>query len=192
MNANVFRGAVLLVALVLILMPAAVVSLTFPPLLAIALLAWLPYIGNLKRRYRFSLQNFWADQLGAVSTFYFARSGIPGGGVLINGSATPPTAQQASQCPMMKVQIIWNIADTQATITHNWGLDASAVTYFDPEIIAECQNGSGTASGTWLPMLTFDRTNTNVILVNKLAGAAAVGNAGTFLITLRRPHSTGM
>ena len=125
----------------------------------------------------------------AVGTTYSARSGVPGGPVLINGSATPPTAIQASLIPRLTCTVIMNIADTQATLTHNWGLDASAPTYFDPEVWYWMQNGSGTASGTWVPMLTFDLTNTNVVLVNKIAGAAAVGNAGTFIITLRRPLS---
>jgi hypothetical protein len=125
----------------------------------------------------------------AVGTNYFARSGVPGGLVLINGSATPPTAIQASQIPRLTCAVVMNLADTQATLTHNWGLDASAPTYFDPEVWYTVQNGSGTASGTWVPQLSFDLTNTNVVLVNKLAGAAGVGNAGTFIITLRRPLS---
>lgn len=183
------RGARLLMALVLILTVAVSCFVLKGFALSAVLLGmagalWAPYLGGIQRS-PFSWREFWGSELGAVLTTYFMRSGIPGGPTLINGSATPPTAIQATQCPKMVVQIIWNIGDTQATITHNWGLDKSSPTYFDPEIIAECLNGSGTASGTWLPMLTFDRTNTNVILVNKLAGAAAVGNAGTFLITLR-------
>lgn len=82
-----------------------------------------------------------------------------------------------------------NFGDSQATLTHNWGLDASAPTYFDPEVWYWMQNGSGAASGTWVTMLTFDLTNTNVVLVNKIVGSAAVANAGTFIITLRRPLS---
>ena len=124
-----------------------------------------------------------------IVTLYFARSGVPGGLVLINGSATPPTAIQASQIPRLTVKVVMNLADTQGTITHNVGLDASAPTYFDPEAWYNMENGSGTASGTWVPQLSFDFTNTNVVLVNKIAGAAAVGNAGTFIIYLRRPLS---
>ena len=125
----------------------------------------------------------------AVGTQYYARSGVPGGLVLINGSVTPPTAIQASQIPRLTAKVVMNLADTQATITHNWGLDASAPTYFDPEIWFNTENGSGTAAGTWVIQLSFDLTNTNVVLVNKLAGAAGVGSAGTFIVTLRRPYA---
>lgn len=126
-----------------------------------------------------------------VVTLYTARSGVPGGMVLLNGTATPPSAIQAAQIPRLTVTMVMNIADTQGTITHNWGLDTSAPTYFDPEVWYTMQNGSGTASGTWVPQLSFDLTNTNVVLANKIAGTAAVGNAGTFIITLRRPWSPG-
>ena len=125
----------------------------------------------------------------AVGTQYYARSGVPGGAVLLNGSVTPPTAIQASMIPRLTAKVVMNLADTQATLTHNWGLDASAPSYFDPEVWYNEENGSGTAAGTWVTMLTFDLTNTNVVLVNKLAGAAGVGSAGTFIITLRRPLS---
>lgn len=125
----------------------------------------------------------------AVGTQYYARSGVPGGPVLINGSVTPPTAIQASFIPRLTCKVVMNLADTQGTLTHNWGLDASAPTYFDPEVWYNTENGSGTAAGTWVVQLSFDLTNTNVVLVNKLAGAAGVGNAGTFIITLRRPFS---
>lgn len=191
MKLNALRGAVLLMALVLILMPAAVSSLVIVGLLGIAFGAWIPYIGSTP--HSGGWRRFWASELGAVGTLYFARSGIPGGGVLLNGSATPPTAIQASQIPTLKVQIVFIDANTQATITHNWGLDASAPTYLDPEIWYWLQNSTDGAPGaTWLPVLTFDLTNTNVVLVNKIAGAAATPTGGTFIITLRRPVGPGM
>lgn len=186
MNANALRGAVLLMALVLISMPAAVSSFLVGPILALALFAWLPYVGGIMRR-RFSARDFFASELGAViPTLYFARSGIPGGAVLLNGSATPPTSIQASQIPVLKVQMVMTDGVIQGTITHNWGLDKSSPTYFDPEIWYVMQNSTDGAPGaTWLPVLTFDLTNTNVVLVNKIAGAAATPTGGTFLITLR-------
>lgn len=121
----------------------------------------------------------------AVGTLYFARSGVPGGPVLINGSATAPTAIQASQIPLLKVQMILPSGVTQGTITHNWGLDKSSPTYFDPELWWVAQNFSDAGSQSYMPLLTFDLTNTNVVLVNKVAGVGAFQNAITALITLR-------
>lgn len=187
-NANVLRGAVLLVALVLILMPAAVSSLVVPALFGIALLSWLPYVGNTRRTFR----DFWQSEMGVVVTLYSGRSGIPGGGVLLNGSNTPPTAIQASQLPRLDVLVAFAAdADTVATITHNWGLDASSPTYFDPEIVYRLLLTSGANTGTYLPALTFDVTNTNLILVRKVAGANGNVLTASYLITLRRPVGPG-
>lgn len=124
--------------------------------------------------------------MAVIPTLYFARSGVPGGPVLLNGSATPPTAIQASQIPLLKVQMVMTDGVIQGTITHNWGLDKSSPTYFDPELWYVVQNTTDGAPGaTWMPLLTFDLTNTNVILVNKIVGAAATPTGATFLITLR-------
>ena len=187
------RGARLLMALVLILTVA--VSLFVLPgfgkalltlaALGIGFLAWSPYLGGVIHS-RFTWKQFWASELAAViPTLYFARSGIPGGTVLLNGSATPPTSIQASQIPVLKVQMQMTAGVIQGTITHNWGLDKSSPTYFDPELWYVVQNFSDAGGGSYVPLLTFDLTNTNVILVNKLAGVGAFENACTFLITLR-------
>lgn len=136
--------------------------------------------------------SFWAASgrernitMAVIPTLYFARSGVPGGPVLLNGSSAAPTAIQASQIPVLKVQMVMTDGVIQGTITHNWGLDKSSPTYFDPLIWYVAQNATdGVAGQTWLPMLTFDLTNTNVVLVNKLAGAAATPTGATYLITL--------
>lgn len=199
---------VLTVAASIALLPGGPSALVVLGLVGIALTEWLT---GLRDGQRFTLKNVGvlllpiaATYLAAhflnhgmefagIGTLYFARSGITGGGVLLNGSATPPTAVQASQIPTLKVQIVFIDANTQATITHNWGLDASAPTYLDPEIWYWLQNSTDGAPGaTWLPVLTFDLTNTNVVLVNKIAGAAATPTGGTYIITLRRPVGPGM
>jgi hypothetical protein len=188
------RGARLLMALVLILtvavslfvLPGFSKAFAFVAALGLAFAAWLPYLGGMIGP-RFTFREFWTSELAAViPTLYFARSGIPGGLVLLNGSSTPPTAIQASQIPVLKVQMVMTDGVIQGTITHNWGLDKSAPTYLDPEIWYWCQNSTDGAPGaTWLPMLTFDLTNTNLVLVNKIAGAAATPTGGTYIITLR-------
>ena len=131
----------------------------------------------------FTWRSFWGEELGAVSVLYFIR----GGPVIINGSATPPTAIQASQVQKQTAQVIFTAdSDVQALFTHNWGLDASAPTYFEPEILYWEQLTN--AGGTYVAGLTFDVTNTNVVKVNKLN---FLGTGGTFIVTLRRPQSIG-
>lgn len=116
----------------------------------------------------------------AVSVTYYIR----GGGVQINGSTTGPTGAQAAQVQVQKAVVVFGVtADAQALFTHNWGLDASAPTYFEPELLyVEDQS-----TNTYQPALTFDRTNTNVFKINKAATDAPT----TVLIVLRRPHSAG-
>ena len=131
----------------------------------------------------FSWRSFLREELGAVSVLYSIRGGV----VLINASATPPTAIQASQVQKQTAQVIMGDADVQALFTHNWGLDASAPTYFEPEI-SEVTGLILNAGGTYLTGFTFDRTNTNVVKINKLNFA---GTGGTWVISLRRPQSIG-
>lgn len=115
----------------------------------------------------------------AVTVTYFIR----GGGVTINGSVTPPSGQQAAQVATQKAVVVFGAsADVRALFTHNWGLDASAPGYFDPQISVE-----PLSANTYWPSLTFDVTNTNAVAINK-----ATGDAGTtVVITLRKPNSIG-
>lgn len=187
MDANVFRGARFLMALILILTVAASLfwlkGFAFAVLGVLALAAWAPYLYGISRP-RFSLKQFWFSELAAVNVLYYARSGIPGGGVLINGSATNPTAIQASNLPMMKALCVFAAdTDVQALITHNWGLDASAVTYFDPEIFLMGGANLG-ANSSLAPNFSMDFSNTNVVKVNKFN---FVGTNGSYLFCLRRP-----
>lgn len=76
-------------------------------------------------------------------------------------------------------------ADTQALFTHNWGLDASAPGYYEPRIHHYCLL-QGPLTASFLPLLTFDVTNTNVIKINK---PNLGGSAGTFIVTAYKPHS---
>lgn len=119
----------------------------------------------------------------AVTVTWFSRGGV----VLLNGSTTAPTATQASQ--LQKQSVIAQFGadtDVQALITHNWGLDASAPTYLEPEIFVVAQ--TTVANNTVLPNFTFDLSNTNVVKMNKLSSG---GTAGNYIVTLRRPQSLG-
>jgi len=121
----------------------------------------------------------------SVTVNYFIRGGA---GVTINGSATPPTAQQAAQVFKQAAQVIMLDTDTQALFTHNWGLGSSGPGYWDPEILGPQAQGPSQIAGTWLPNFSFDLTNTNVLKINKVS---FLGSGGTFFFTLRRPHSGG-
>lgn len=115
----------------------------------------------------------------AVSITYFTR----GAGVAINGSATPITATQAQQVYKQSALVVFGVtADVQARFTHNWGLDLSAPTFYEPEIM--CWQIS---DNTAFPSLTYDVANTNVVTINK----AATNAPTTLLVTLRKPHSVG-
>ena len=86
---------------------------------------------------------------------------------------------------MQKALITFGVTgDAQATFTHNWGLDISAPEYHEPEILWDLIS---TALTTYTPLITFDRSNTNVVYVNK----ASTGDACVINVTLRRPHSVG-
>ena len=120
----------------------------------------------------------------SVTVNYFVRGGV----TTINGSTTPPTAQQAAQVMKQAAQVIMLDTDTQALFTHNWGLDASAPTYWEPEILGPQAQGPSQVAGTWVPNFSYDLTNTNVVKINKVS---FLGSGGTFFFTLRRPQSTG-
>jgi hypothetical protein len=111
----------------------------------------------------------------AINTLYYAR----GSGILINGSGTNPTTTQGAILNKIRASCIFGVtADAQVLITHNMGLDVSAPTYLDPDISFEPQSTT-----TYFPLLTFDRTNTNVLKVNK----PATDGPTTVLVTIRRP-----
>jgi hypothetical protein len=141
---------------------------------------WAPKRGP----WRATLWDLLRSELGAITTTYYVR----GGTTLINGSTTAPTAAQASQVQKQAAVIIFSVVgDAQATFTHNWGLDASAPTYREPEILYDFIS---TAVATYEPLITFDRSNTNAVLVNK-SSVYNPGDACTIVVTLRRPHSSG-
>ena len=158
-------------------------------LMLFALLYALPALGlNFKpfgdlREHPFRSFRLWdlvQSELGAVSVVYYSR----GGPVTINGSTTPPTAQQAAFLMKQSAKVVFGVtADAQALFTHNWGLDASAPTYFEPEIL---QVGMLSVT-TYHPLITFDWSNTNVLAINKPNTDAPF----TCAVTIRRPHSTG-
>lgn len=121
-----------------------------------------------------------AEELGAVTVTYYIRNGST---VAIAGSTTGPTSSQAQQCNKMSAVVVFGVtADAQALFTHNWGLDRSAGFFAEPLMQIEPQSTT-----TYWPLLTFDRTNTNVFKINKPATDAPT----TLLVTLRLPWTPG-
>ena len=114
---------------------------------------------------------------------------VRGGGlnpVRILASTTVPTATQAAQVQKQSALIAFGAdGDTQALFTHNWGLDASAPAYYEPEVLWKFM---ALPTTTVAFNFTFDFSNTNVVAINK---ASVVGSACTILVSLRRPHSVG-
>ncbi len=117
----------------------------------------------------------------AVTVTYYSR----GANIAINGSTTAPTTAQGSQLVKQSAVIVFGtVDDTTALFTHNMGLDASAPTFFEPEVLFE-PISTGTTS---FPLITFWRANTNVLVVGKRAGDKET----TIMVTVRRPHSLGL
>ena len=115
----------------------------------------------------------------AVSVTYYTR----GGGVAINGSTTVITTTQAQQVMKQSAVVVFGVtADAQALFTTNWGLDNSAPTFYEPEIM-----WFPISTTTYYPLITFDVSNSNVVKINKPATDAPT----TIVVVLRRPHSVG-
>lgn len=117
--------------------------------------------------------------IGYTVTYAFAGAA--------SGTTTAPTATQAAGLPAIVAQLAMGDTETTANITHNWGLGASAPSFFFPEVSYIAQANSG--AQTQVPCLTFSWINTNVLVVNKLN---ALLSGGTFIIYMRRPHSIGL
>ncbi len=169
MQLNVYIGAVLLLAMALTALPALWIRFKH----GIKPLLWMRPAGS-------TLWGLVWSELGAVSVLYSIR----GPGVTINASATAPTAAQAQQVYKQSAKVVFGVtADAQALFTHNWGLDISAVTYFEPEVFV-----NPISTTTYWPLLTFDWTSaSNVMIINKPATDAPT----TVIVTIRRPQSLG-
>jgi hypothetical protein len=119
-------------------------------------------------------------ELGAITLVYSARNNS---GLTILASATPLTAVQASQVQKITGLLAFGVGDGLALFTHNFGLDASAASYYEPEILPV---PASVAGGSFVPCITYSRISGNVIQIGIPAGTS-----GTFEVTVRRPHSTG-
>ncbi len=105
------------------------------------------------------------------------------------GSGTvPATAQQASQVQAQTLQISFADADTTGLVTHNFGLQTATFTPNTGQFFPEVLLTPGVV-GTAFPALGVVWTSGNVITIAK--GNTATGSGGTYVVTIRRPHSMG-
>ncbi len=131
-----------------------------------------------RKRWRKALLNFWPSEAGYTTVYCW-----PGGAS--GQSTTAPTAAQASAVTLQTALVAIGDAETFAQFTHNWGLPASFPSFLFPLIFYR-QSDIGVGPSTQLAALTFAIANTNVVTVLKVAG---LGNGGSFIVTLMRPHS---
>ena len=133
------------------------------------------------RGWRVLFREFWLQTDGVLITYTSKFSGF--------GTATPPTAQQASQLPVQTAQINLLDTDAQAVVVHNWGSLPGAVSfasYLFPEIFMYCSQTTSSPS-SFQTNFTFGLANTNSITINKLN--VGTGSGGTFNLIMRVPHT---
>ncbi len=164
MNVAITYGAVLLLGLLALALPALAFKQHRTLLRKIGL--------------DLDIAHFIASEAGYTTVYCW-----PGGAS--GQSTTAPTAAQASAVTLQTALIAMGDAETFAQFTHNWGLPASFPSFLFPLIFYR-QSDIGVGPSTQLAALTFAIANTNVVTVLKVAG---LGNGGSFIVTLMRPHS---
>lgn len=127
-------------------------------------------------------RQLWLTDFGVVVVTYTSPFSGQGGIVA-------PTANQASALPAQTAQVFFADTDTQAVITHNWGLPASFPSYLFPEVFFVKSLGGGSDS-SFNTGFTFGLTNTNSITMNKLS--VGTGSGGTYNVYMRRPNSANL
>ena len=107
----------------------------------------------------------------AVTVTYNVR----GGNTTIVSNTTGPTTAQAAQVQRQAAIVAFGAdSDTQAVFTHNWGLDASAPGYLEPNICYYRTSLPATFAD-----VTFDVSNTNVVKINKANVTGSIQNPGS-------------
>lgn len=100
----------------------------------------------------------------------------------VAGTVAPTVAQAAAENMLTATVVIGADTDTTALVTHNWQLTTAQLANNWPIVIGPTPNVVGTAYCSIAVVLT----NSVAITLNK---GNVAGSAGTYLITLLRPHS---
>jgi hypothetical protein len=93
----------------------------------------------------------------------------------------PPTAAQVAKLSMVVAEVQFGSSETAASITHNFGLSGTQAGFDWPTIIPELKTVNG---ATLPPVISFARTNTNLVTINKVA---VVNSDCTVVVTILRP-----
>jgi hypothetical protein len=116
--------------------------------------------------------------LGAVVVTYNFQ---PAGTHVAVSSTVAPTASQARHFNSIGVLVTMAEGDTTATLTHNWGIVANERGQYQPWISLYTLT-----EGTARPVLTFDLSGTNAVVLNK---TAVNGTSGSWVVLLQRPNT---
>lgn len=167
--------------------------LTYGAVLILALLALaLPALAH--KQHWAVMREGWQRSFAAIfHELLFATDGYtvtycwPGGAS--GPTTTAPTQTQAAQVHMQTALVAMGDAETFAYFTHGWGgvMGPQPAASFAGFLFPVCfyrQSDIGVGPSTQLAALTFNLANTNVVIINKVAG---VGNGGTFVVTLFLP-----
>lgn len=176
-----FQGAVLMLGLLLAL---------------VAFMRFRYGLGGGIQRGRFTWREFWQSEFGVFAVQYNFNGGNGGPGFPNFGTATPPTAQQASQMAEQIAIVSFADADVTGTIVHNWGAwfqqnvpqsyannSTSFATLLLPKITVVCLNGTASAP-SFATNFTFGLTNSNQVTMNKIGNGT--GSGGSFAVYLQR------
>lgn len=189
MNPAIYYGAVLLLGLLALALPALVHQ---------------EHRVFLRETWRVPLRvvfrHFVVSEMGS-SIVYNSNIVLPPGSTVTafaSGATAPTAAQvQGSQVPTQNAQVFWADADGAVTITHNWGaagllgatnaLMLAAAAFIQVNLVKVL---GGAADSSFATNFTFGLTaNTNSITITKLGNGA--GQGGTYQLTMRLPHSLG-
>jgi hypothetical protein len=122
---------------------------------------------------------------GHVGAVHLAASLLLAVGITVTytypvAGATAPTAAQTRNRSMITGTIIMADGDTQAVVTHNWGLSAAELTDRFP-----LAKWDYVTPGTAPALISWSRA-TNTVTFTKATGT---GTGATFEFNLQRPHS---
>jgi hypothetical protein len=95
--------------------------------------------------------------------------------------ANPPSAAVASASQSLTATVTFADGDTQAVVTHNWGLTTAQLNKLRPWV-----HHYYTTSPTVFAQLAF-ALSTNAVTINK--GSTATGSGGTLNVVIQRPWS---
>lgn len=96
---------------------------------------------------------------------------------------TPPTVAQARSASILVAEVSAADGDTSTPITHNWQLSSAELAKFYP--VVSIRPGTGMASTLSITTLVALTDSVSVTFTKP----TTAGSAGTWIVTLIRPHT---